>query len=570
MGGIVRATTSSVARRRELGHLAKLIGPGPPLDPSRVLLIGHGVLAQRDGIDSIPRLDSADDVPSGIDWVVFAGPVAPIRSDWLSHLLRPEGDDVRTAPILAPQTAPRRPLVVVARGWLLGREDGTPTPVAIAPGSDPESAVAARHLAELAHGSLVAVRPDLARQLVGITPPALGGAIAALGRPVDVVGPAAVVSGDVPTWTDLPMEPPTATTSAGVDRTVVDLTTPDLAQVREGTDLSPAIGQRLTAGPVSAGLAGDWIGYRSESTTSTQRISVRVAPPTRQVAERWGDTHLARGLARALGRHGRIARVATRDEWVHPHFDRTDVVVHVRGLERFSASQAATNVLWVISHPSEVGDRELDEADVVLVASMIDAERLAERTSTPVMPFLQATDPATEVGERTNPPIVRFVGNTVGRTRPAVAAAVSAGVPVRVNGTGWEGVPGVEAGPPVPNVDVADLYRGNIVLVDHWPDMAAAGYVNNRVFDAFAAGGIPISDDVVGMEHLIDGLVPVWHSPADLAATIARLSSASAFEELAGRGRQSVLSSHTFDHRAEALLLILAGRSPDDRLLGLA
>ena len=177
-------------------------------------------------------------------------------------------------------------------------------------------------------------------------------------------------------------------------------------------------------------------------------------------------------------------------------------------------------MLWVISHPDEVTEDELAGIDVVFAASEPWARERSRALGRPVRPLLQATGLPSVAGVGDRSPTAVFVGNAEDRTRPMVDRAVQAGVPVAVYGRGWEDLPpGAWRAEQLPNGRLGEVYRGHaVVIADHWPDMAARGFVANRVFDAVASGAQVLCDDVAGVAEMFPGRVHVCRSAADLRA----------------------------------------------------
>ena len=89
-----------------------------------------------------------------------------------------------------------------------------------------------------------------------------------------------------------------------------------------------------------------------------------------------------------------------------------------------------------------------------------------------------------------------------------------------------------------------------MVLADHWPDMAAGGFVANRVFDAVAAGARVVSDDVPGLGALFGDAVRVARTADDLRAAYEALVALPADPGTAA----AVATRHSFLARAEVLL----------------
>jgi hypothetical protein len=158
------------------------------------------------------------------------------------------------------------------------------------------------------------------------------------------------------------------------------------------------------------------------------RWTIVTAAPNTDGALQWGDTWFARDLADALTRASINAHVVTRGGATSPDRDNDDVVIVLRGLKRISPRRPRRGgprwILWVISHPELVEAEELAEYDEVFAAS-------ATWQAGVVRPLLQATNAhrfTPQAGEPDTGADILFVGSTRGEFRPAVRAAVAAGV----------------------------------------------------------------------------------------------------------------------------------------------
>lgn len=299
-------------------------------------------------------------------------------------------------------------------------------------------------------------------------------------------------------------------------------------------------------------------------------LAFTIAAPSAKVAERWGDWHLAGALAAELARLGHGATVRPVDRAEQPVVRSADVHVVVRGLRSVRRTAGQGHVLWIISHPLDVAVAELDEADLVLVASRTHAAVLRERTATPVEVLLQATD---HRRFRPVPPDdrhrhdVTIVAKSRERYRPVVAAAVEAGLAPAIYGGGWERFvdPALIAAHHVPNAELPVVYASaGVVLNDHWDDMRELGFVGNRIFDVLACGTPVISDHVPELVELLGDAVPTWQHPGELAALVASdLADPEGARARAARGRALVLAHHTFERRAAELVALLARHGLD-------
>ncbi len=293
-------------------------------------------------------------------------------------------------------------------------------------------------------------------------------------------------------------------------------------------------------------------------------FAITVASPSAKVAAQWGDTHLANALAESLQARGHAVVVQTADRADDPRGRVCDVHVVVRGLTPVRRTSGQRHVVWIISHPEAIEDSELDDADLVLVASPVFAAHLQERTATPVEVLLQATDqrrfrPRTPDPRHRHP--ITVVAKTRDVLRPVVADALAVGLRPSIYGSGWRDL--VDArlvvADHVDNDELPVVYSSaGVVLNDHWRTMQAWGFVSNRLFDVLACGAPVISDPVAGIVELFDGAVLEYRSPDGLRELVDQvLADPEAARARAGRGRAAVLAAHTFDHRAAELVAAL-------------
>jgi spore maturation protein CgeB len=287
-------------------------------------------------------------------------------------------------------------------------------------------------------------------------------------------------------------------------------------------------------------------------------VAIKTAVPNHQVEKSWGDTHFAAGLADALSHEGWPSVVDIRPDW---DTSQSDVVVVLRGLERYTPKAGQINVMWLLSHPEDVTIDECAGYDLVLVASTQHAEWLATRISTPVLFVPQATDRSRFHPVAPDPELqtdVLFVGNSRGQQRQAVTWALQLGLPLTIYGKGWtrpDQAVAVRADY-YPNEDLARLYASaRVVLNDHWPDMAERGFVSNRVFDALGCGAVVVSDRAHGIEDLFGDLVPIYTSRSELRDHVyALFADSDRRADISIKGAELIASQHTFAHRASQII----------------
>ena len=215
-----------------------------------------------------------------------------------------------------------------------------------------------------------------------------------------------------------------------------------------------------------------------KKTLDGYRIGIKCPAPLGDRGLQWGDYYFAYALKRAIESLGHHVRVDLWPDWYHSRTLSDDVAIVLRGRKTYKPTLAQINLLWLISHPEDVQQSELETFDHVFVASESYAEVLAKQLSVPVSPLLQCSDPDSFYPPTSPKDNVRrdilFVGNSRGEMRQVVADAISKNLPVSIFGTGWEKLlpPGWIAGAYIPNHLLHEYYAGaKIVLNDHWPDM---------------------------------------------------------------------------------------------------
>jgi glycosyltransferase involved in cell wall biosynthesis len=287
-----------------------------------------------------------------------------------------------------------------------------------------------------------------------------------------------------------------------------------------------------------------------------------VAAPKGESGEQWGDTWFARDLVDALNRAGEHARVVFRGGATSEARQHDDVVLILRGLRRVIPRRGdASWLLWVISHPELVEPDEPSQYDAVFAASEHWSRAGSDEFGVPVTPLLQATNPARFTPSAAEPDTgdrLLFVGSTRKEFRPIVRDALAAGLDLTVYGVGWEEFlpPDRISGEFLGNDALPAAYASaGVVLNDHWPDMAAQGFLSNRLFDAAACASRIVTDDATGLREVFGDGPRVYTDAASLADLLDgdvadRFPDREARLALAGR----IASQHSFDARAAVLI----------------
>ncbi len=568
-----RAVAHRGARSEHAAALAAAVAGLPPVElppvdapPITVLLVapaGAVPPSARAGLRTVTFDDATADLVA--EWrravadaredvvVLVSARVAPVEPGWLARLVGVLGattDDRSTVAAIPRSVHPdrRRWRATVADGTTreLGIEiqiDGSGAPTAKALGAGaPVAPGHPVHEVMAGSGAAIALRRNALEAAGGLVPSSsAAAAIVDLCLRLGQAGGSVVAVPDSLVYDDRPFA------TAG-----------DLGGVPVGLGPTTPSWHQIVA---AHGASIRRIGLAAAGLPAPLRIACTVAAPNARVAPRWGDTHLAADLAAALRSLGHDVTIGPLDHADTLAVRAADVHVVLRGVAPVERTRGQRHVLWVISHPDLITDEECDAADLVLVASERFAVELADRTSTPVEVLLQATDPARfrpEAADSASVHPVTVVAKTRDVLRPIVRDALAAGVRPAIYGSGWEqfGLGDLVIRDHLANEDLPGVYASaGVVLNDHWADMAAHGFVSNRIFDVLACGTPIISDPLPELDDLFDGAVLTYQSPAELAALVSSVAAApDAARARAARGGARVRELHTFARRARQLV----------------
>ncbi|WP_067440593.1 glycosyltransferase [Nocardioides jensenii] len=294
------------------------------------------------------------------------------------------------------------------------------------------------------------------------------------------------------------------------------------------------------------------------------RWAIKIGAPDVHRREGWGDWHFAQALRDSLERLGHDVSIDCREEWYRPTVHLDDVTLVLRGLGSYRPNPLHTNAIWVISHPDQVTVREVSGYDLAFGASARWCERINRRVGGHAQLLLQCTDhrrfhPVDPDPTRQHEllAVANARGGSNHGVRPAVAAALAAGVVPSVYGERWDRLlpDGAWKGIYVPNDELPAVYAAaGAVLNDHWQDMRDEGLLSNRLFDLAACDARVISDYLPEIDQVFGDPVLTYSTPEDIPRLIA-LHRDESEERRAARVAlgERVRREHTFDARAQLL-----------------
>lgn len=222
--------------------------------------------------------------------------------------------------------------------------------------------------------------------------------------------------------------------------------------------------------------------------------------------------------------------------------------------------------------PPQPADANLDDDwqnfDVIAVASPTYAAELNRAGIKAVYvpqftnpeKFYPAPDPALASD-------ILFVGSNW-HDRTSLRYALEAGFTVAVYGYNWQGIvpPEMYKAPYIANTELNRYYSSaKIVLNDHRPDMKDFGFVNNRIYDATAAGALVISDYMPEIEAAYGDAVPMYKNKEELAGLLQYyLTHEDERLALAAKARRITLEKFTNAAAARAVLEAARASCPLD------
>lgn len=292
------------------------------------------------------------------------------------------------------------------------------------------------------------------------------------------------------------------------------------------------------------------------------KIVIKIPANSWRGIENCGDYHLALGLKKEFERKKCKVLLQIFPEWDEGD-DDYDAVIVLRGLHSYKPKKHHFNIMWNISHPDLVTLEEYNDYDHVFVASDKWAEILKTKVSVPLESMLQCTDPELFYPEysREFAQELLFVCNNQGEMRKMVKDLISTDKGFGLFGTKWvEFIPSKYIiSNHIPNISLHKAYSSSKILVNnHRKDMRDKGFISNRIFDGFASGAFIISDEIIGAKEIFGDSLITYSNKEDISEKIDYyLEHEEERREIALKGRQTVLSEHTFTKRVDHILRII-------------
>lgn len=288
--------------------------------------------------------------------------------------------------------------------------------------------------------------------------------------------------------------------------------------------------------------------------------SIMLAVSTTDIDSGRGDLFVAAGLGRALQARGWQVQLVPPERWADPG-TWPDVVVAMLPIFPVAAVPAGSlAVAWTRNETSTwLRTPRLASYDVVLSSSRLAAADLREVFPRGVDELALGVD--TDLYEARRPGTAMSwdaatTANHWGRDRDVHTALAGLRTTHRV---GWFGAARTKDAAmlrwhqgSLRLGELPELYRTSRLVVDDLNHTTLPyGSVNSRVYEALAAGALPVTNSALGLADLGLQELPVYRSAAELDAVVERSVADPAWaEDLAARLSGVVLEHHTWDARA--------------------
>jgi spore maturation protein CgeB len=261
-----------------------------------------------------------------------------------------------------------------------------------------------------------------------------------------------------------------------------------------------------------------------------------------------GDYWIGEDFAEGFKQNGKQTEIDYRGEYFREHKPEPQINVYMRGYTKFYPPFGkGCNVLYVYypmaynKHSKEKLLKEninrratmpenasLDDDwqnyDVIAVASKTYAEELQNfGIEAHYVPQFTNPDKFSPTPDDTHKTDILFVGSNW-HNRTSLLYALESGFEVAVYGFNWQGIvpENMYRAPYIPNHILPSYYASaKIVLNDHRPDMKKYGFINNRIYDATAAGALVVSDYMPEIEAIYGDSVPMYQTKEELKEILA-------------------------------------------------
>lgn len=319
------------------------------------------------------------------------------------------------------------------------------------------------------------------------------------------------------------------------------------------------------------------------SISASYAAEVIIKSPTNKGETDIGDYQLAEDFAAGFTALGKSVEVDYRGEYQRNHQPEPEINIYMRGYTKFIPPfpSSGVNVLYVYYpmaytarsavkiNKKNLNARALEPVDSNLGDDWRNYDILAVASPSYATELRKNGIKAIYIPQFTNPEKfypapdknlkadILFVGSNW-HDRTSLRYALESGFNVSVYGYNWQGIvpKDMYKAPYIANTELNRYYSSaKIVLNDHRPDMKEMGFINNRIYDATAAGALVISDYMPEIEEAYGDSVPMYKTKEELAELLNYyLTHEEERQALAEKAREITLNQFTITAAAQKVL----------------
>ncbi len=275
---------------------------------------------------------------------------------------------------------------------------------------------------------------------------------------------------------------------------------------------------------------------------------------------RWGDHWFGKELAEALSAEGAV--ISGKEP---------KVLIHLHGIPINKIEEPTYNIEWIHSHPDMITPQSLSLYDHIFCLSpkFLEKLRIMGREGDLLIGGT-AKQPPPRAGQCSHD--IVFVANSKqGMGRKIIHDLISLGKQwidrLEVWGEGWNGILPEECirGVYFDNQKLPDLYASSrVVLNDHHEDMRREGFLNPRILDVMASGGVVVSDSLTNDKEIFGEALLTYTSPAELNQILQRLFADNHYREHIRKLGLAVAEAYSFKSVAQKIIGHVVTINEDD------
>jgi predicted SAM-dependent methyltransferase len=278
---------------------------------------------------------------------------------------------------------------------------------------------------------------------------------------------------------------------------------------------------------------------------------------TRKV--RWGDYWFKKELEEALTAEGAV--IAT---------GAPKVCIHLHGIPIQKRDSSTHNVVWIHSHPDLITLDSLAFYDHIFCLSPRFLSKIRTMGRTGKI-LIGATAKQPPSGTRIlSHDIVLVANGKQGKGRKIIRDLMSLGNHwmdrLEVWGEGWNGLLPQKCirGLYFDNQKLAALYASaRVVLNDHHEDMRREGFLNPRILDVMASGGVVVSDALAGAKEIFGNALLTYSTPAELNHILEHLFQDDDYRTQIRKAGRAISESYSFKTVAREIVRYMASINED-------